>query len=166
MDKLFLTQLFYPLWRYILKNKICPFLILFFLIIVFSSCVAMPPTPRDRKLTLSGLEYSETDHGGVERWYVVDKYNYDELIEEVRFQVGYFKDANIIGFILYEKGTTGEIAFFSREGLDLRWDWGAYGDSFRYSFVVEPDGTGLYYDFSTSSDGSAKPRGIYKVYKF
>ena len=55
-------------------------------------------------------------------------------------------------------------------GLDLRWDWGSYyrdGSSrYRYSFVIEPDGIGLYYDFSTSTDGVSKPRGIYKVHKF
>jgi len=39
-------------------------------------------------------------------------------------------------------------------------------EKYRYAFVIEPDGTGLYYDFSTSEDGTAKPRGIYRVYKF
>lgn len=59
-------------------------------------------------------------------------------------------------------------AYFSRDGLNLRWDWGSdgYGTNFKYSFIIEPDGTGLYYDFSTSKDGTAKPRGIYKVRKF
>lgn len=131
------------------------------------SCASVPSTARERNLSISGYSISETDFGGVERWYAVDKYNYDSLIDEVRFQVGYFKNNNI-GFILYGNGTNGEKAYFSRDGLNLRWDWGSdgYGTSYKYSFVIEPDGTGLYYDFSTSKDGMAKPRGIYKVRKF
>lgn len=137
--------------------------------LLFISCASMPTTSRDRQLSLNGYSVSESDFGGVERWYAVDKYNYDSFIDEVRFQVGYFKNNNI-GFILYGNGVVGEEAYFSRQGLDLRWDWGNYerdGESkFRYSFVIEADGTGLYYDFSTSKDGTAKPRGIYKVHKF
>lgn len=140
------------------------------LALVFVSCTSMPTTSRDRMLSIGGYSVSETDFGGVERWYAVDKYNYDSLVDEVRFQVGYFLQ-NGIGFVLYGNGTVGEEAYFSRQGLDLRWDWGTHyrtdGQSeFIYSFVIEPDGTGLYYDFSTSTDGTAKPRGIYRVRKF
>lgn len=135
--------------------------------LVFVSCASMPSTSRDRLLSISGYSVSETNFGGVERWYAVDKYNYDSLVDEVRFQVGYFLE-NGIGFILYGNGTVGEEAYFSRNGLNLRWDWGSdgYGTSYKYSFVIEPDGTGLYYDFSASKDGTAKPRGFYKVHKF
>ena len=138
------------------------FILLFVSTIVFTfvSCASLP-TARDRQLTLGGYTFSETDFGGVERWYAV--------VDEVRLQVGYFKE-NSIGFILYGNGTIGEEAYFSRQGLDLRWDWGDYyrdgSTRYRYSFVIEPDGTGLYYDFSTSFDGISKPRGIYKVWKF
>ena len=138
--------------------------------LVFVSCASKPSTSRDRMLTISGYSVSEANFGGVERWYAVDKYNYDNFVDEVRFQVGYFLE-NGIGFVLYGNGTVGEEAYFSRQGLDLRWDWGIDYNTdgpkgFRYSFVMEPDGTGLYYDFSTSTDGTAKPRGIYKVRKF
>ena len=75
-----------------------------------------------------------------------------------------------MGFVLYGDGTTGEEAYFFRQGLDLRWDWGTYyrdGESkYRYAFIIEPDGTGLYYDFSTSTDGIASPRSSYKCKKF
>ena len=56
------------------------------------SCASVPSTSRERVLSISGYSISETDFGGVERWYAVDKYNYDSLIDEVRFQVGYFKN--------------------------------------------------------------------------
>ena len=139
------------------------------ILITLTSCTSMPITSRDRLLSLNGYTISETNFGGIERQYAVDKYNYDSLVDEVRFQVGYFRENNI-GFVLYGNGTTGEEAYFSRQGLDLRWDWGSYyrdgSIRYRYSFVIEPDGTGLYYDFSTSTDGVSKPRGIYKVHKF
>lgn len=145
--------------------------IFYFLSILISlclfSCASVPSFSKDRVLTLSGVPVLETDYGGVERWYAVDKYNYDSLVDEVRFQVGYFIDDNSFGFILYGKGTTGEEAYFSRDGLNLRWDWGHDGiKGYMYSFIIEPNGTGLYYDFSTSKDGIAKPRGIYKTKKF
>lgn len=132
--------------------------------LIVTSCVSMP-TEKNRDLIISGY----SDFGGCERWYAIDKYNYDEFIEEVRFQVGYF-NSNNIGFVLYEDGIIGEVANFSRQGLDLRWDWGDYerdGSSrYRYSFVIQPDGTGFYYDFSISENGVAKPRDIYKCKKF
>ena len=103
----------------------------------FFSCASMP-TSRDRQLSLSGYTVFESDFGGVERWYAVEKYNYDSLVDEIRFQVGYFKENNI-GFVLYGNGTTGEEAYFSRQGLDFRWDWGNNyrdgSDRYRYTFV-------------------------------
>lgn len=145
------------------------YIVVCFLTIFLISCVSMPTIEKNRNLTISGCSINEQDFGGCERWYAVDKYNYDDLIEKVRFQVGYFKENNI-GFILFDDGTVGEEAFFSRAGLNLRWDWGSNerdgSTYYRYSFVIEPDGTGLYYDFSISDDGVAKPRGFYKCKKF
>lgn len=54
-------------------------------------------------------------------------------------------------------GTTYSTQFEVR-GLDRRWDFGLDDDgTFDYMFRIEPDGTGLYYDFSRSTDGTAKP---------
>lgn len=124
--------------------------------LMLSSC-AMQGVSKNRTLHLSGVTVSETEYGGVERWYAVDKYN-SNGDGAVRFQVGYFKD-NEIGFVLYEGGTRGEEAHFYRQGLDLRWDWG------KFAIIIEPDGTCLYYDFSYKSTG-VKPTGIYKARKF
>ena len=148
----------------------------FFMLLVLAACESTPAASKEkstpssssskgRQLSLGEYSVSELDFGGVERWYVVDKYNYDSKSDEVRFQVGYFKENNI-GFVLYGSGTAGELANFSRQGLDLRWDWGETETSYKYTFVIEPDGTGLYYDFSSSTDGKSKPRGIYKASKF
>ena len=153
---------------YFVMKKFYLLTFVFFITLILISCASIP-SDRNRQLFLTnGYTISESEHGGVERWYAVDKYNYDSLSDEIRFQVGYFRDDNILGFILWGTGTTGESAFFSRQGLDLRWNWGFNGSiyDFNYSFIIRPDGTGLYYDFSTSTDGTAKPRGIYKVHKF
>jgi len=131
-----------------------------FFIILSLACASTEIISKDRTLNISGYTVSETDFGGVERWFAVDKYSSDT--KTIRFQVGYFKENNI-GFILYEDGTFGEQAYFSRQGLDLRWDW---GNNAQYCFAIKPDGTGLYYDFSTSKDGTAKPREIYQTRKF
>lgn len=140
-------------------------------VFVFVGCVSVPTNAGKRELHLNGYSVLETDFGGTVRWYAVDKYNYDDFVEEIRFQVGYFNNDNSMGFVLYGNGTDGELAYFSRQGLDLRWNWGSYvnangNDVYRYSFIIEPDNTGLYYDFSTSTDGTSKPRRIYKVHKF
>ena len=56
------------------------------------------------------------------------------------------------------------LANFQVTGLDLRWDFGSdeCRGAYRYSFVIEPGGTGAYYDFETSDDGRAKPRQIFE----
>ena len=38
---------------------------------------------------------------------------------------------------------------FSVEGFNRRWDFGPKDHPTRYAFIIKPDGTGLYYDFST-----------------
>ena len=53
-------------------------------------------------------------------------------------------------------------AFFRIAGLNRRWDFGYGWDGYPYAFVIKPDGTGLYYDFSTSSDGTAEARDVFE----
>lgn len=66
-----------------MKNKMIGIFVVV-ISLMFSSCVSMPTTSRDRLLSINGYSVSETDFGGVERWYAVDKYNYyDSLVVEV-----------------------------------------------------------------------------------
>ena len=52
---------------------------------------------------------------------------------------------------------------FRENGLNLRWDFGPDDEgNYDYGFVIQPDGTGLYYDFSRSTDGTANPSQTYK----
>jgi len=50
-------------------------------------------------------------------------------------------------------GTT-HTAFFHVEGLSLRW---YFGEDSRYSFIIEPDGSSGYYDFSGVEVGEKIP---------
>ncbi len=68
---------------------------------------------------------------------------------------------------LTRQGDIGEVAVsgltrsarFQVNGLELRWDFGLDDSgNYEYAFVIQPDGTGLYYDFSRSTDGTASPR--------
>jgi hypothetical protein len=51
-----------------------------------------------------------------------------------------------MGFILYDGTNGGNITHFQRKGIDLRWDW--IGNGSDYSFIIKPDGVGLYYNFN------------------
>jgi len=65
------------------------------------------------------------------------------------------------GFILYDGTNTGDIALYTHAGLNHRWDWGPKVGT--YSFVIKPDGTGLFYDFRTAKKGvKDKADDVYK----
>ena len=56
-------------------------------------------------------------------------------------------------------------AMFYVAGLERRWNFPSDAlladGGYPYSFIIEPDGTGLYYDFSTSEDGQARASQLY-----
>ena len=45
---------------------------------------------------------------------------------------------------------------FRVAGFERRWDFGLSGSSFTYAFIIEPNGSGQYYEFK--SDATTKPR--------
>ena len=45
-------------------------------------------------------------------------------------------------------------AVYYVQGIDRRWD---FGDELKYTFVVRPDGSTLYYDFSRAEEGEEIP---------
>ena len=63
---------------------------------------------------------------------------------------------------------TSYVSGFELDGLNLRWNFGPDNEfvqddgNYAYSFVIWPDGTGRYYDFSRSTDGAANPSQTYK----
>jgi len=119
-----------------------------------------------KKLILGGIEYSETNFGKFTSWrcrsYIQNS--------SIHVEAGRFSDPDLlsVGFILYDGGNTGVLANYRRHGLNHRWDWGL-GDSTasllntKFTFMIKPDGTGLYYDFSATPDGeSKKADDVYK----
>lgn len=56
-----------------------------------------------------------------------------------------------------EVAGTAHVTQYNVDGFDRRWDFGLQEDgSFRYSFIVSPNGRASYYDFRSSSK-SVKP---------
>ena len=69
----------------------------------------------------------------------------------------------MFGFIIYDGTDEGDAAFYHRRGLNHRWDW---GEERQYSFVIKPNGIGLFYDFSTVENGmKSKADGVYECRK-
>ena len=63
-----------------------------------------------------------------------------------------------MGFILFDGCKEYTEAFYTRQGINQQWDW----KEGKYSFVIEPDGTGSYYDFTNVKDGRAKASDFFK----
>ncbi|CAH8189324.1 hypothetical protein [Vibrio aestuarianus] len=113
-----------------------------------------------RIITLSGEEVHEDDAGGFVSWRCTD-YVYEG---KVLTELGWFNNPDLesIGFILYDGSSIGQTTLYERKGLNHRWDWGS-GTDLNYAFIIKPDGTGLYYDFSSVRPGdSTKASSIYK----
>lgn len=123
--------------------------------LLLTSCASMiAPSATEsgpRTVLLNGEAYSEEDVGGFTSWYCKDYVERGRVLVEV----GFFGDPGPegYGFVLYDGGYSGERAYYSRTGLEHRWGWGTNLD---YVFVIEPDGTGLYYDFSGASVGERR----------
>ncbi len=65
---------------------------------------------------------------------------------------------------IYVAGVTHK-ARFEVEGFDRRWDFGPLRDSsFRYAFIIKPNGDGAYYDFGT--DKKTKPSNFMKCHRY
>ncbi len=95
-------------------------------------------------LTLGDTKVTSGELGGIESWQCTD----NEYTSKVLMELGFFKDPSYsdIGFILYDGTNTGDETDYRRNGLDHRWNWGVNESNF--SFVIQTDGTGLYYDFT------------------
>jgi len=151
-------------------KKTITYLISIMLLILLVSCSTFPqfvPAPSvttsgPRTIILNGDTFTEEDVGGLISWYCRDYINEGRILLEV----GKFGDPNLegLGFILYDGGYTGEFTLYRRTGIQHRWDWGPNGND--YAFVIKPDGTGLYYDFSTVTGGEGiNASEVYQCYQ-
>lgn len=127
----------------------------------FTACTTMPSsTPSGpRSIILNGKTFNEAELGKFVSWGCKDfVYSSGTLVE-----VGFFTNPKLsgAGFILYDGGYSGEVISYQRKGINHRWDWGPNGTEF--AFIIKPDGTGLFYDFSSTPSGKAtKANDVYK----
>ena len=137
-------------------------LIGFVLVLMLGGCETFETASSPRTIILNGTSYSEDEYGPFESW--VGKDYYDGW--KVRVEVGVFDKPEFsnYGFILYDGTNEGDLTMYERRGVNKRWNWGENDDNF--SFVIKPDGKGLFYDFSTADeDGMAKADEVYKCHK-
>ena len=89
--------------------------------------------------------------------------NGDTVLELVRIDAvdKKLQGANM-GFILFDGNKEYAVGLYKRRGINHRWDW----DKGNYSFVIKPDGTGLYYDFTTVKSDLTKPSDFFKCEKY
>ncbi len=139
-----------------------------------------PEQKTARTLIIDGEEIKDVTHGEFISWkcsdysyggktlvevgrvLVPDDYihsdDYKEMDDATKEQLDEF--VGMIGFILYDGTNTGDGAFYKRRGLNHRWDWGPEGI---YSFIIKPDGTVYFYNFSTVDKGVEKnAEDVYK----
>ena len=130
------------------------------LVLLLSACASTPtattPTTATthqgpRIIVLSGTQVSEETHGKFISWGCRDYADSGRILVEL----GRFLDPelNLLGFVLYDGGDSGSGTNYHRTGINHRWDWGGPNGS-DYAFIIKPDGTGLYYDFSNVSKGT------------
>ena len=118
-----------------------------------SSPLTTKTAPAPRVISLNGREIREADAGEFTSWICRDYFKRGKVVVEV----GHFNHPKLkgAGFVLYDGGNSGDLASYERAGLLHRWDWGWNKNrhAFTYSFLMKRDGTGLYYDFSSATDG-------------
>lgn len=129
------------------------------LLILSSGCGSSPIAAfrGPRTITLADKLVSEEKAGKFISWTCSDFSNGGKTLVEV----GSFsaKDLDGAGFVIYDGGNSGEATAFERRGINLRWDWGPKG---QFAFVLKPDGTGLFYDFSNAAGKEVKANEVFK----
>ena len=167
-------------WRKIMKRKLYIFELLFLCCIFLTSCLTtenidsvngnaiFTRTKKTREIILDGKLYSAEEVeslGGITSWLCMDRYTSSG--DKILLEIGYFTKMPSLGFILYDDTNEGieKSVWHHRDGLDHRWDWGAdeNGD-YRYSFIIEPDGTGKYYHF-LKGETTTKANSFYRTRK-
>ena len=113
-------------------------------VILVSACAVhgLPTSVGSREIVLEGIPISEDEANIFCTWKCVEYFDgWRTLVE-----VGIFSDPDLstTGFVLYDGKNTGDPTSYRRQGLNRRWDWGSKGS--RFSFIIEPDNTGRYYE--------------------
>ena len=118
-----------------------------------SDTLTTQTAPTLRVISVNSREIREADAGKFTSWVCRDYVQRGNVVLEA----GHFNHPKLegLGFVLYDGGNSGELASYERAGLLHRWDWG-WNENRQvhlYSFLMKPDGTGLYYNFSSATAG-------------
>lgn len=122
--------------------------------LIFSQfgCAALPNyAPKwPRTITVGDQVYEEVAPGDLISWACRDPS--DELgVGGVLVEPGIFSNESLAGagFVLFDGTDVGVVTQYQRKGIHHRWDW---GENLEFAFVIEADGTGLFYDFTVPDD--------------
>lgn len=110
------------------------------------------PPPSPRVVELDGTDYAEGEWGDFTTWACFDRMSdWAGGRKGVLMELGVFSGDRLrgFGFVLYDGTAEGNLASYERRGPNHRWDWGPDGNNF--AFVLKPDDSGLFYDFSAGS---------------
>lgn len=113
---------------------------------ITTACNTLPtqstPTPT-RVISIGNESFSENE-------FISWRCYKNSLSTKVLAEVGYLSanDQNINGFILFDGGNVGDLVSYKRAGLNHRWNWEKVNGDYKYSFVIDPEGNGAYYDFT------------------
>lgn len=128
------------------------------------------PTRAARVISLGDSLYSEDSTGPFVSWGCSEYGSSRPLIDlslgsRILVEIGRFAPAELsdFGFILYDGSSSGELTSYRRKGVNQRWDWGPNGE---FAFVLKPDGTGMFYDFSNAPQGETiSANDVYKCFR-
>lgn len=96
-------------------------------------------------ITLADLVLDKLDEFLVKHDFTIEELEHNEKFTESLDKLNQF----YAGFIALQ-GEKKESAFYHRQGLNHRWEW---GDA--YVFIIEPSGRGYYYDFTDAEEGES-----------
>lgn len=119
----------------------------------FISCATTQKTVQTsgkppRTIVINGIAiYEDMTDSGFSSWICTG--SSDEELPPI--EAGFFSERGTrYGYVSYDEGQTAQLAFFIREGLDLRWD---FGPENIYRIIIKPDGTAYLYDFTYALAG-------------
>ncbi len=107
------------------------------------------------------VQAQDNDSIKTEKWQCFDEFDYKETVLVQLEHVAYVEgDGKSSGFGEVSVAGTTYPASFQVAGFDRRWN---FGEKMNYSFIIAPDGDGLYYDFTNVEVGdTTKPRDLFK----
>lgn len=127
----------------------------FVILVVVCSCASLLPQSANNPPKREQPPVSPDPNTWSERWECYD----------------YFRSRKLGTLTADRYGASGTVDFdgivastqFAIEGIERRWDWGLGTDgTYDYAIVVSADGTGKFYNFRGSNDGTAKPSDVFK----